>query len=277
MIHLDLIGIGTGNPEHLTRAAEAAMRAADLILLPRKADKAELIDLRRDICAQVLAGTAVRVVEFDLPVRSGEGAYLDSVEHWHDAIAECWAGAIAAHLPGGGRVALLVWGDPSLYDSTIRIARRLVAVERVTVVPGITSLQALCAAHAIPFNAVGAPVMVTTGRRLRDGGWPDGADSVAVMLDGGCAFTTLDQPDAAIWWGAYLGMAQQAIDAGRLADVAERIVARRAELRRVHGWIMDVYLLRRAGDLAGEGIAPSDVACGGAPTPNPSPLPGGGA
>lgn len=252
MIHLDLIGIGTGNPDHLTRAAETAMRSADLILLPRKEDKAELIDLRRDICAQVLAGTSVRVVEFDLPVRAAEGAYLDTVELWHDAIAGCWAAEIAAHLPQGGRVALLVWGDPSLYDSTIRIARRLVVVERVTVVPGITSLQLLCAAHAIPFNAVGAPVMVTTGRRLREGGWPEGADSVAVMLDGGCAFTTLDQPDAVIWWGAYLGMAQEAVEAGRLADVAERIVARRAELRRVHGWIMDVYLLRRGRDLVGE-------------------------
>ncbi|MBB4610278.1 precorrin-6A synthase (deacetylating) [Sphingomonas yabuuchiae] len=252
MIHLDLIGIGTGNPDHLTRAAETAMRSADLILLPRKEDKAELIDLRRDICAQVLAGTSVQVVEFDLPVRAVEGAYLDTVEHWHDAIAERWAAEIAAHLPRGGRVALLVWGDPSLYDSTIRITRRLVAVERVTVVPGITSLQLLCAAHAIPFNAVGAPVMVTTGRRLREGGWPEGADSVAVMLDGGCAFTTLDQPDAVIWWGAYLGMAQEAVEAGRLVDVADRIVARRAELRRVHGWIMDVYLLRRGRDLVGE-------------------------
>ena len=252
MIHLDLIGIGTGNPDHLTRAAETAMRSADLILLPRKEDKAELIDLRRDICAQVLAGTSVRVVEFDLPVRAVEGAYLDTVELWHDAIAGCWAAEIAAHLPRGGRVALLVWGDPSLYDSTIRIARRLVAVERVTVVPGITSLHLLCAAHAIPFNAVGAPVMVTTGRRLREGGWPEGADSVAVMLDGGCAFTTLDQPDAVIWWGAYLGMAQEAVEAGRLVDVADRIVARRAELRRVHGWIMDVYLLRRGRDLVGE-------------------------
>jgi len=271
VIHLDLIGIGTGNPDHLTRAAEAAMRAADLILLPRKADKAELIDLRRDICAQVLAGAATRVIEFDLPVRAGEGDYLDNVERWHDAIASCWAAEITAHLPEGGRVALLVWGDPSLYDSTIRIARRLIAVERVTVVPGITSLQLLCAAHAIPFNAVGAPVMVTTGRRLREGGWPEGADSLAVMLDGGCAFTTLDQPDAAIWWGAYLGMAQQAVEAGRLADVAERIVARRTELRRVHGWIMDVYLLRRGDDLAGEAIAP-----GRALTPNPAPLSGEG-
>ncbi len=76
--------------------------------------------------------------------------------------------------------------------------------------------------------------------------------------------------------GAYLGMAQEAVEAGRLADVAERIVARRAELRRVHGWVMDVYLLRRGGDLVGE-TSPNHVARGLAPTPNPSPLPGGGA
>ncbi len=122
----------------------------------------------------MLAGTSVRVVEFDLPVRAGEGDYLDTVERWHDAIAECWAAEIAAHLPDGGRVALLVWGDPSLYDSTIRIARRLVAVERVTVVPGSPACNCSARAHAIPFNAVGAPVMVTTGRRLREGGWPRG-------------------------------------------------------------------------------------------------------
>ncbi|MCL4676766.1 MAG: precorrin-6A synthase (deacetylating), partial [Pararhodobacter sp.] len=45
MVTLDLIGVGTGNPEHVTLAAIRAMREADLILLPRKgADKADLAD-----------------------------------------------------------------------------------------------------------------------------------------------------------------------------------------------------------------------------------------
>jgi precorrin-6A synthase len=45
MIDLHLIGIGTGNPDHLTRAAIKAMNAADLILLPRKGDaKSDLLD-----------------------------------------------------------------------------------------------------------------------------------------------------------------------------------------------------------------------------------------
>jgi len=250
VIELHLIGIGTGNPNHLTREAEAAMNAADLILLPRKGDAtSDLIDLRRTLCASVLT-SPVRVVEFDLPVRAASGDYLAAVGDWHDAIAATWAARIAEHLPQGGRLALLVWGDPSLYDSTLRIAARLRAdgmAIRVHVVPGITSLQALTAAHAIPLNTLGAPVVITTGRRLRDHGWPDDANSVAVMLDGACAFTTLAPECVAIWWGAYLGMAHQALIAGSLAEVATAIVARRAALRAEHGWIMDTYLLRRAG------------------------------
>lgn len=248
MIDLALIGIGTGNPDHLTRQAEAAMNAADLILLPRKGDaKSDLIDLRRTLCATALT-RPVRIVEFDLPVRAATGAYIAAVGDWHDAIAATWAAQIAEHLPQGGRLALLVWGDPSLYDSTLRVAERLRAdgmALRVQVIPGITSLQALTAAHAIPLNTLAAPVVITTGRRLREHGWPDAADSVAVMLDGDCAFTTLQPEGIAIWWGAYLGMPHEALIAGSLADVADEIVSRRAALRAEHGWIMDIYLLRR--------------------------------
>ncbi|MEG8017283.1 precorrin-6A synthase (deacetylating) [Sphingomonas sp. LR55] len=248
MIDLQLIGIGTGNPDHLTRAAIKAMNAADLILLPRKGDaKSDLIDLRRTICADVLLCTT-KVVEFDLPVRDAGAPYRDAVDRWHDAIAGVWAEQIARHLPNGGRLALLVWGDPSLYDSTLRIADRL-RVDglplTVTVVPGITSLQALTAAHAIPLNALAAPVLITTGRRLRESGWPDAVDTLAVMLDGTCAFGTLDPAGVTIWWGAYLGMAHEALATGPLADVAPRIVSERARLRTAHGWIMDTYLLRR--------------------------------
>jgi precorrin-6A synthase len=249
MITLDLIGIGTGNPEHVTLAAIRAMRAADLILLPRKgADKADLADLRRQICAVHLSDLS-RVVEFDLPVRDGRRDYMVAVNDWHDAIAAVWAREIAIHLPGGGRVALLVWGDPSLYDSTLRIAARLGAggmTLTTRVVPGVTSLSVLTAAHAIPLNTLGAPVLITTGRRLRDGGWPEGAEAVAVMLDSGGAFTAIRSEGVHIWWGAYVGMPQEALIAGPLAEVAEQIVQTRAALRAEHGWIMDIYLLHRS-------------------------------
>ncbi len=248
MIEILLIGIGTGNPAHLTLEAVEALGQADLVLLPRKgADKADLADLRREICARYLGGG--QMVEFDLPVRDAQGDYLPGVQDWHDAIAQCWAGLIQDHLPGQGRVGLLVWGDPSLYDSSLRIAARLGSLgvqARVQVIPGITSLQMLTAAHGIPLNTLGAPFLVTTGRRLRDEGWPAGVDSVAVMLDGGCAFTTLPGRELTIWWGAYVGMPQQILMSGPLAEVGPQIVAARAEARAAHGWIMDIYLLRRS-------------------------------
>lgn len=243
MIQLQLIGIGTGNPEHLTGEGIRALNGADLILVPRKDNAADLADLRRTICAAVLT-RAVPIAEFDMPVRAGEGEYVQAVHAWHDAIAAAWRSTIDAHLPGGGTVALLVWGDPSLYDSTLRIAARLPDM-RVHVVPGITSIQALTAAHAIPLNPLAGAVTITTGRLLRAQGWPANADTLVVMLDGGCAFEMLDPAGLHIWWGAYLGMPQQALAQGDLAGAVPRIAALRAELRARHGWIMDVYLLRK--------------------------------
>jgi precorrin-6A synthase len=247
MTTLHLVGIGTGNPDHLTAQAVRALNAADLILIPHKGDaKSDLADLRRAIVAQVVTAP-VQVAEYDVPTRASQDDYLGAVSDWHDAIAAEWAAAIATHLPGGGQVALLVWGDPSLYDSTLRIAARLPAVT-VQVVPGITSLQVLTAAHAIPLNTLGAPVVITTGRQLRNGGWPAGADTVVVMLDSGGAFTVLDPAGVNIWWGAYVGMPEQVLMAGPLAQVGAQIVAARAALRAAHGWIMDIYLLRRGND-----------------------------
>ncbi|WP_176594533.1 precorrin-6A synthase (deacetylating) [Sphingobium sp. EM0848] len=246
MITLNLIGIGTGNPDHLTRAAIRAMNEADLILLPRKGDvKSDLIDLRRAICAELLT-RPVRLVEFDMPSRADQPAYVDAVLDWHDAIAALWQDQITRHLPQGGTLALLVWGDPSLYDSSLRIAERLPDMQ-VQVIPGITSIQALTAAHGICLNDLAEPVLITTGRRLREEGWPVCTNSLVVMLDGHCAFRTLPSEGVDIWWGAYLGMPQQAIAQGPLAIVGPTIIDQRATLRQEHGWIMDIYLLRRRG------------------------------
>jgi len=244
---LSLIGIGCGDPSQLTLAAIRAINAADLILIPRKgAEKADLAGLRRAICAQVLTNTATRVVEFDLPTRDAErDDYKTGVDEWHDAVAAAWAEQITAHLGREGRVALLIWGDPSLYDSSLRIALRLRPQPAIEVVPGVTAIQALCAAHALPLNEIGEPFCVTTGRRLRERGWPEGVDTVVVMLDGGTAFQSLEPRGLHIWWGAYLGMPEQIILSGPLADLATQIAETRRSARENHGWIMDSYILKR--------------------------------
>lgn len=258
MIELLLVGIGTGNPEHLTLQAIRALNSADLILIPRKGpDKSDLADLRRSICAEMLTSPKTRIAEFDMPLRNRADAdYRGGVDAWHDAIAGVWSSAVRSELsdarlpgtrdrPDKATVALLVWGDPALFDSTLRIAARLSPSPRVRVIPGITSVQALCASHAIPLNEIGAPFLVTTGRRLRDEGWPADVDTLVVMLDRDCAFQQLDPAGVTIWWGAYVGMPAETILSGPLAETGPRIVEMRANARARHGWIMDIYLLRR--------------------------------
>jgi precorrin-6A synthase len=247
MLTLSLIGIGCGDPEQLTLAAVRAINAADLVLIPRKGeDKTDLAELRREICARVLTNAVTRVVEFDLPVRDAErDDYRAGVDDWHDAVARAWAKEIANHLGTDGRVALLIWGDPSLYDSSLRIAGRFDPALTIEVIPGVTAIQALCAAHKIPLNEIGKPFLFTTGRQLRDKGWPAGIDTVVIMLDSGTAFQTLDAEGLQIWWGAYLGMPHQIILSGALAEVGAKIAEMRAEARARHGWIMDSYIIRR--------------------------------
>jgi len=242
MRELTLIGIGTGNPDHLTFEGARAIAQAETILIPRKGDqKSDLADLRHQIIAAVAPDASANIIEFDLPVRRSKGDYLENVDLWHDAIATAW------HVAAGqaDTAALLIWGDPSLYDSALRIAARLSPAPAIRVVPGITTLQALTAAHAIPINDIGAPFVVTTGRKLRENGWPAGVDSAVFMLDGASAFQTLPLENFDIWWGAYLGMENQVLHAGPLDQVCAQIIDTRATARAAHGWIMDAYLLRK--------------------------------
>ncbi|UVD59421.1 precorrin-6A synthase (deacetylating) (plasmid) [Rhizobium sp. Pop5] len=252
MKYVNIIGIGTGNPEHVTIQAINAMNAAEVVFLPRKgAGKEDLAEIRREICARYITRPNVRIVEFDVPQRqTADGTYVQSVDTWHGEIARIYGELISA-LAYDGRGAFLVWGDPSLYDSTIRIierARQETGLDfEYGVVPGITSIQALAASHKIPVNLVGKPVEITTGRRLARDGLQ--GDSTIVMLDGEQAFAKIEDPEAEIFWGAYLGTKDEIIRSGRLGDVAAEIQALRSEARQRHGWIMDIYLLRKGQDF----------------------------
>lgn len=240
-----LIGIGTGSPSHVTLEGQQALRDAGMVLLPRKGPgKDDLADIRHTILNE--AGATARVVPFDMPERDESLPYRRRVARWHDEIACIWQKALSAETVNGP-VALLVWGDPGLYDSTLRIAERLSPRPAVRVVPGITALQALTAAHRIPFNTIDGTVCVTTGQKLRARGYPEGAETVAVMLDGKCSFMSLDEPGLHIWWGAFLGMPQQILASGSLSEVGPRIVEMREKARAEHGWIMDTYIMRNAG------------------------------
>jgi precorrin-6A synthase len=249
-----VIGIGAGNPEHMTVQAISGLNRADVLFIPDKgAKKSDLSGLRREICDRFITNQKSRRVEFDVPVRDEPApSYRATVDDWHEDIAGIYEALIRDELPDDGCGAFLIWGDPSLYDSALRILERVKKrgnVEfTIEVVPGITAVQALAASHKIALNRIGDPILVTTGRRLTEDGMPANAGSVIVMLDGKCAFQTLADKDIIIHWGAYLGTPDEIIISGRLGDVGNRIVETRAEARARKGWIMDTYLLRKPGE-----------------------------
>ena len=245
-----MIGIGAGDPSFVTAQAADALRAVDVFLLLDKGEaKAELAEVRRAVLARWVPDGGYRVVEITDPVRDGDRPYEQAVDAWHDERVERLERALGEEVGGEKSAGILVWGDPAWFDSTLRLVERLrergVVDVDCTVVPGVSSIEVLAARHGIPVNRVGRSVLVTTGRRLREDGLPEGVDDAVVMLDGGTAFTTLLGQGFDIYWGAYLGMADEMLMAGPLDDVAKDIVRCRAEARQRKGWIFDIYLLRR--------------------------------
>jgi precorrin-6A synthase len=244
--YIHVIGIGAGDPDYITvRAIEALNDTQVFFAMDKGHEKSDLVALRREICARFIREPGYRFVELPDPKRAGnlpDGAYREAVSDWHAARARVWATAIRSELGCDGVGAFLAWGDPSLYDSTLRILEAAAAEVDLDydVIPGITAVQALTARHRIPLNEVGEPVLITTGRQLRARGL---SGSAVVMLDAECSFQACPA-DTRIWWGAYLGTDDELLVAGTIGEVGTRIVQLRAEARARHGWIMDTYLLR---------------------------------
>ncbi|WP_404927556.1 precorrin-6A synthase (deacetylating) [Mesorhizobium sp. ORM16] len=254
MRKLLVIGIGAGNPDHMTVQAIDGLNRADVLFIPDKgAKKNDLAELRRHICDRFVTNPNSRRVEFDVPVRAEPApSYRSTVDDWHEAIAAIYEDLIREEIAEDSCGAFLIWGDPSLYDSALRILERVrlrgnVAFE-LEVIPGITAIQALAASHATALNRIGDSILITTGRRLTEEGMPQNAGSAVVMLDGKCAFNTLADQDLFIQWGAYLGTPDEIIVSGRLGDVGAEIEKRREQARREKGWIMDTYMLRKVGE-----------------------------
>ncbi|RLL68995.1 precorrin-6A synthase (deacetylating) [Streptomyces sp. Z26] len=249
--HVLVIGIGAGDPDHLTLAAVKAIRRAEVFfVLGKGPEKESLTNLRRRMLEEHATGP-YRVVDAEDPwrdrTRGDRAGYASAVHDWRARRAEVYERLVREHLEPGGTGAFLVWGDPSLYDSTLgvldRVAERGTVALDVEVVPGVTSVSALAARHRVPLNQVGRPVHITPARRLDEASL-DGGD-VVVMLDAHESFGEVTGDDVWIYWGAYLGTPDELLVSGRLVDVADRIREVRAEARARHGWIMDTYLLRR--------------------------------
>ncbi len=245
-----VIGIGAGNPEHLTLQAVAAMNRVDVFFTIDKGEAtADLAALRTELLARHVRGPHRVVTAPEVPRDRDPAAYVDTAAEWQARRKGVYQRMITEELADGETGGFLVWGDPSLYDGTLNLLRNIAdrCADKIEIVsiPGISSVAALAAAHGLILNRVGAPVLITTGRRLAEQGMPRDVGDVVVMLDGRTAFAGLPDTDLDIYWGAYLGTPDEILVAGDLHAVRDEIGTHRAEARARKGWIMDVYLLRR--------------------------------
>ena len=250
MRELVLIGVGAGDPEWVTLAAVRAIQEIDvLFVVVKEREYDDLVEARRSIIERHRTRPLTMVELLD-PPRPWQSVpdYPAAVAAWRAHRLESWGQAVSGHLGEGQSGGFLVWGDPSLYESTLAIVEHLVASasEEITyrVIPGVSSVLALAAAHRIPLNRQGRAVQISPARMLA-GGMPECVDDVVVMLDGKQAFASIDPAGLDIYWGAYLGTPEQLLVSGPLGDVAEEIIRVRADAAARLGWVFDTYLLRR--------------------------------
>jgi precorrin-6A synthase len=238
--HVHVVGFGMG-PHQLTYEGAKALAAADYVLAARKGDDDELLEVRRRICAE----HDLELVEVADPGRDRDDPadYPGAVKAWHAARGDAYAQELAAR---GGTAAFLVWGDPSLYDSTLRVLDRLGERMDLTwdVIPGISAPQVLAARHRIVLHEVGRPLHITTARRLPEA-IADGQRNIMVMLGSERNLESLQElRDWRIWWGANLGAAGEQLVAGSVDDVLPDLRSARRAAREAAGWVMETCLLR---------------------------------
>ena len=248
-----IIGIGAGDPDYITVQAAKALNRVDVFFLMDKGPaKQKLRALREALCRQHIKDRAYRFAEAESPPRDTAPAdYRASVDALNREKQDVFERMIEGEMEDGQTAGVLVWGDPMLYDSTIRNIEAIAAGGRhqieYEVFPGITAVQALAARHKIPLNRIAEPVLLTTGRKLAEdfcrASTASSSCSTARTLTGASPSKT--HGDMEIYWGAYLGTPDEILISGKLADVADEIQRRRAEARRANGWIMDTYLMRR--------------------------------
>jgi precorrin-6A synthase len=230
---IHLIGMGMGVAQ-LTGEAVAALRGCDYVVAASKGEDDGLLALRREVCDA--HGVELVVVPDPDRDRADPADYLGAVRDWHAARVAAYREVIEQR---GGTAGFLVWGDPALYDSTIRVVSAI--TPDFDVVPGISAPQLLAARHRIVLHEVGQPVHVTTARRLSDD-IARGQGNLVVFLTGSLDLAGLD--DWRIWWGANLGTGSERLVSGHVADVLPEIQAARAAAKQHAGWVMDLYLLR---------------------------------
>lgn len=143
------VGVGPGDPELLTIKALHALRRADVIVVPATEASEHGPGRAETVVLAACPDAAARLVRVPFAMRAGDGVAPGRRAAW-DASARAACDAFAA---GARRVVFATVGDPSVFSTFGYLAagvKERVGTVAVEVIPGITAMQALAAASAIP-------------------------------------------------------------------------------------------------------------------------------
>jgi precorrin-2/cobalt-factor-2 C20-methyltransferase len=172
------VGVGPGDPEHLTLKALRTLREADRVFVPETNARRGVAGRAEVIVAAHVPAERIGRVHFAM---RDDGA---RTRDWNAA-----GEAIAAVVRAGGTAVFATIGDPNLYSTFTYVAhtvRELVPDVRVGTVPGITAMQDLAARSGTVLAEGSEPLTLfpyTAGDdRLR--GALDSGDTVVVYKGG---------------------------------------------------------------------------------------------
>ena len=159
---LTAVGLGPGDPELITMKGLRAIRAAQLIFVPRSRTGEQSLALR--IAQSVLEIERQHIVELLLPMTRNSAELIPAWQAAADQIAAQFArhAVEAAHLAKIEGVYLLL-GDPLLYGTFIYIWEQLVAHHppiEIDIVPGVTSFAASAARAQVPLSTTSDRVAI---------------------------------------------------------------------------------------------------------------------
>lgn len=143
------VGVGPGDPELITRLAVSTLDAADAILVPATETSGDEAGRAERIVLAACPGCEHKLIRVPFKMAGRRGVDTARREAWEASATA----AADAYSRGATSVAFATVGDPSVYSTFSYLAdrvRALVPDVTVSVVPGITAMQALAAASLTP-------------------------------------------------------------------------------------------------------------------------------